>query len=199
MPDLIFWDVDTQFDFMNPRGKLCVPGAETIVSTLACLTAWAQAENVLIIASTDAHQPGDPEFREYPPHCLAGTPGQWKIPQTQLRNRYVVPNRPIKLPPRLNVYDQIVIEKQEFDVFSNPNIDSLLTKLGDAEIVLYGVVTEICVAAAARGLLDRGYRVSVLLNATYALDRAKADAALDEIEERGGLLLRTAELLGTAA
>jgi hypothetical protein len=31
---LLFWDVDTQFDFMHPAGKLNVPGAETIISNL---------------------------------------------------------------------------------------------------------------------------------------------------------------------
>ena len=29
--DTIFWDVDTQYDFMQPEGKLYVPGAETII------------------------------------------------------------------------------------------------------------------------------------------------------------------------
>lgn len=31
---LLFWDVDTQFDFMHPAGKLYVPGAETIIENL---------------------------------------------------------------------------------------------------------------------------------------------------------------------
>src|SRR5450759_1232450 len=31
---LLFWDVDTQFDFLHPAGKLYVPGAETIISNL---------------------------------------------------------------------------------------------------------------------------------------------------------------------
>lgn len=199
MADLVFWDVDTQLDFIDPHGKLYVPGSEAIVPTLALLTAWAEAEDVLIVASTDAHQPDDPEFLQYPPHCISGTPGQRKIPQTLAKRRYVLPNRPTEIPPDLKRFDQIVIEKQVFDVFSNPNVDALLARVGEAEIVIYGVVTEICVAAAARGLLDRGYRVSVLLDATCALDLAKADAVLEDIKNRGGLLLKTSELLGTAA
>ena len=42
-------------------------------------------------------------------------------------------------------------------MFKNPNTDSLLKLLGDREIILYGVVTEICVDCAARGLIKRGY------------------------------------------
>jgi nicotinamidase-related amidase len=37
--DTLFWDVDTQFDFMQPQGKLYVPGAETIIPRF---WAWCQ-------------------------------------------------------------------------------------------------------------------------------------------------------------
>ncbi len=157
-PSLIFWDVDTQVDFMLPEGKLYVPGAETIIPTLAKLTHWAEQHDVLVVASADAHQPGDEEFSLYPPHCLAGTPGQKKIPETSLAPQFTIPNRPGAELPDPERYQQIVIEKQKFDVFTNPNTESLLAQLGKPEIVLYGVVTEICVSAAGQGLLDRGYQ-----------------------------------------
>lgn len=32
---LLFWDVDTQFDFMHPVGKLYVPGAKSDAQTTA--------------------------------------------------------------------------------------------------------------------------------------------------------------------
>ena len=31
MARVIFWDVDTQYDFMQPDGKLSVPGAQDII------------------------------------------------------------------------------------------------------------------------------------------------------------------------
>jgi nicotinamidase/pyrazinamidase len=163
--NLIFWDVDTQVDFMLPEGKLYVPGAETIIPTLAKLTNWAAQHEVLAIASADALQPGDEEFRQYPPHCLAGTPGQKKIPETSLTPQFTIPDRYGAGLPDIARYQQIVIEKQKFDVFTNPNTEAFLAQLGKPQIVLYGVVTEICVSAAARGLLDRGYRVTVVEDA----------------------------------
>jgi nicotinamidase-related amidase len=39
---LLFWDVDTQFDFIHPVGKLYVPGAETIISNLHVHTSTTQ-------------------------------------------------------------------------------------------------------------------------------------------------------------
>jgi len=47
---VIFWDVDTQVDFMEPEGKLYVPGAETIIPNLQALTASAAEHGILVIA-----------------------------------------------------------------------------------------------------------------------------------------------------
>ena len=147
---MLLWDVDTQVDFITPGGRLYVPGAERIVPNLRRLTQWAGEHGIPVISSADAHQPGDPELRQYGPHCMAGTPGQQKIPETLLPNRLVVPNRPIEL-PELHAFQQIILEKQAFDVFTNPNADRVLRRFGEnLSIVLYGVVTEICVACAVR-------------------------------------------------
>ena len=197
--NLIFWDVDTQVDFMLPEGKLYVPGAETIIPTLARLTGWAAQHHVLVVASADAHQPGDEEFSQYPPHCLAGTPGQKKIPETTLAPQFTIANRRRAELPDVARYQQIVIEKQKFDVFTNPNTEAFLSRLGKPEIVLYGVVTEICVSAATRGLLDRGYRVTVVEDAIRHLDAGKGRAFLEEIRRRDGRIVTAGQLLSAAA
>jgi len=196
---LMFWDVDTQADFMLPEGKLYVPGAEQLIPILAKLTNWAAQHRVLVIASADAHQPGDEEFRLYPPHCLAGTPGQRKIPETSLTPQFIIPNRRGADIADAERYPQIVLEKQDFDVFSNPNTESLLAQLGKPEIVLYGVVTEICVSAAARGLLDRGYRVTVVEDAIRHLDTGKGRAFLEEVRRRGSRIVTAGQLLSSSA
>lgn len=192
----VFWDVDTQADFIHPGGKLYVPGAEKILPNLARLTRWAQENKILIVASADAHQESDAEFALYPPHCLAGTPGQKKVPETLLEQPTVIPNRPAALPADLAAAGQIILEKQKLDVFTNPNTEPLLERLGrGVEITLYGVVTEICVAAAARGLLERGYRLRLVRDAVRHLDESKARALIAEIERRGGRLVSTDEVV----
>jgi nicotinamidase/pyrazinamidase len=193
---MIFWDVDTQRDFMVPGGKLYVPGAEQIIPNLGRLTCWAAGHKVLVISSTDAHQPNDPEFSQYPPHCLAGTEGQHKVSVTLLANRVVIPNAPIDIPTTLTAYDQIIIEKQSLDVFSNPNIEALLERLGwPLDVVLYGVVTEICVSLAARDLLNRGHGVTLLRDAVQAFDQSKGQEVIEEVQRRGGKIATTDEIL----
>src|SRR5881296_1585657 len=97
MARVIFWDVDTQYDFMRADGKLYVPEAETLIPRLKGLTDYAHAHGIRIVASADDHVTGHPEISDapdwkntFPPHCLRGTPGQKKIPETALRNALVI-------------------------------------------------------------------------------------------------------------
>ena len=122
---IVFWDVDTQVDFMRPEGKLYVPGAEKLIPNLKRLTEFAAANRILVLGDVDAHQVDDPEFKVYPPHCLMGTPGAEKIPETVLPRQYRIPNRKVALPPELLSYQQIMLEKQTLDVFDNPNTEDV--------------------------------------------------------------------------
>ena len=195
----IFWDVDTQVDFMEPRGKLYVPGAERLRPNLKRLTEYAAANGVLVVGDVDVHQEDDPEFQQYPPHCLAGTPGAEKIPETVLPRQYRIPNRKVALPQNLLSYQQIMLEKQTLDVFDNPNTEDVLKLLGPGrEVVLYGVVTECCVHLAAKGLLERGYRVQLVRDAVQYWDEEKGRATLALVQELGGRLVTTEEVLKAA-
>ena len=79
---VIFWDVDTQADFMLPGGKLYVPGAEKLIPNLKRLTDAARQGRVFILGDRDAHTENDPEFERFPAHCVQGTPGANIIPET---------------------------------------------------------------------------------------------------------------------
>lgn len=194
---ILFWDVDTQADFIYPDGKLYVPGAETILPNLKRLTGFAKERGIRIISSACAHRPDDAEFAQYPPHCLVGTPGQQKVPETRLPNTLTLPNRPVELPQDLADYPQIVLEKQQLDVFSNPNTEAVLKKLRPIrEVILYGVVTEICVSYAARALIGRGYRFSIVTDAVRHLEEFKSRGFLEQIRNSGEKLIRTRELIG---
>lgn len=191
----IFWDVDTQVDFLAPQGKLYVSGSESILPNLERLTRWAAHHDVLIVASACAHQPSDPEFQNWPPHCLVGTEGQRKIPATSLEQQFVIPNQRIELPAGLSSFQQIILEKQELDVFTNPNTAALVEQLGRPAVVLYGVVTELCVDLAARRLLQHGCNVTMVRDAVYALDQQKAQQCREDFAALGGNFASTSEIV----
>ena len=187
----VFFDVDSQLDFLYPSGALYVPGAERVVPTIARLNRHAAAHSIPVISTTDAHAENDPEFRVWPPHCIAGTTGQHKAEATLLDRRIVVPNRPCPLD--LDGARQIVVEKQHVDVFTAPNLQRIVDLLAADRYVVYGVVTEICVLFAARGLLKSGKRVVVVTDAVETLNPGDSARALKEVTDAGGTLALAAE------
>src|SRR5262249_46658215 len=134
----------------------------------------------------------DPEFKVWPHHCVAGTHGQRKADATLLDRRIVIPN--LEYPLEISGAQQIIIEKQNVDVFKAPNLSRVLDLLSADRCIVYGVVTEICVLFAARGLLRSGRNVTVVVDAVEALDPAEGHRAVHEIIAAGGSLARTADI-----
>src|SRR5579883_3632245 len=186
----VFVDVDTQLDFLYPSGALYVPGAERIVPAVARLNRYAAANGVPVISTTDAHTESDPEFQVWPHHCVAGTWGQRKAEATLLPQRVVVPNRdvPIELAP------QIILEKQTVDVFAAPNLARIIDRLAPDRFVVYGVVTEICVLYAVRGLVKYGKPVTVVTDAIETLAEKAGREALAEACAAGATLSTANEI-----
>src|ERR1700730_9827822 len=98
---IIFWDVDTQYDFMKADGKLYVPDAEHLIPNLKKLTDYAHGHGIRIVASADDHVrehaeiSATPDWKEtFPPHCRRGTRGQKRIPETTLSNPLVIEPEP---------------------------------------------------------------------------------------------------------
>jgi nicotinamidase/pyrazinamidase len=194
---VIFWDVDTQTDFMLPAGKLYVPGAEKLLPNLKRLTDAAREGRVFIVSDACVHSPDDEEFKRFPPHCLRGTPGAAIVPETLAQKFYTIPNRPgAKIPADISKVQQVILEKHTLDVFDNPYTETVLKRLqsftdADAEFIIYGVVTEYCVRLAAKGLLQRGRRVALVTDAIETLKAADGRAAIDELKGLGARQIPT--------
>ena len=185
----IFWDVDTQADFMEPDGKLYVPGAAEIAPALGQLVDAGRAAGLVHVASADDHELTDPEIsaapdyvNTYPPHCLRGTRGAARIPETAQQDPLplsLVPFPPGLVPGLVEGRREILLLKKSFDVFTNPNTDALLDVLDPDEIVVFGVATDVCDDAAIRGFLRRGRRVVFVEDAARGLDEARTAACIE--------------------
>jgi nicotinamidase-related amidase len=139
--DVVFWEVDTQADFMLPGGKLYVPGE-------------ALTDRVL-------HVPNDPAS----PRSIAG-------------------------------YKQVLLEKQTLDIFESRHVEDVLQQLDPkTHFVVFGVVTEYCVRFAAKGLLDRGRKVSVVQDAIETLSRSASDETIAELQAKGASMITTGQAL----
>ena len=195
MPGRILWDVDTQVDFMEPSGKLYVPGAKDVAPAMELLVDAARAARLTHVASADDHELTDPEisaapdFRNtYPPHCLRGTRGAEKILETKQRDPLplsLAPFPPGLIAGMVEGRREILLLKKSFDVFTNPNTEPLLAALDPEEIVVFGVATDVCNNAAILGFLLRGRRVRFVEDAARGLDEARTTACTAVWRDRG--------------
>jgi nicotinamidase/pyrazinamidase len=189
----VFFDVDTQYDFMTAAGALAVPGAAKLVPVIADLNRRAWDRGHVVVSTMDAHSENDAEFKIWPAHCVAGTLGQLKPASTLNAGRVVVPNR---AGAPLQDAAQYLVEKQTNDCFTNVNLPALLHQLGADRYVVYGVVTEYCVKCALEGLLFTGKRVEVVTDAIETLNPADSERTLSEFVSAGGFVVRAADIAG---
>ncbi len=195
MAGRILWDVDTQVDFMEPAGKLYVPGAKDVAPVMEELVDAARAARLVHVASADDHEATDPEISDdpdlrntYPPHCLRGTRGAEKILETRQRDPQpfaLLPFPPGLVPGMIEGRREFLLLKKSFDVFTNPNAEPLLAALDPDEIVVFGVATDVCDNAAILGFLQRGRRVTFVEDASRGLDEARTAACVAAWRDRG--------------
>ncbi len=185
---LVFVDVDTQRDFLEPEGALYVPGSEAIRPNLARLTDHARRQGIPILATACAHTLDEDDPEPFPPHCLVGTHGQKRVDETAWPGGVVV-----GVGGRLGEGElpaHLTLEKARYDLFSHPEAAAIVGRLGDvgATFVVYGVATDYCVKAAVIGLRALGHRVAVVVDAIRAVDPAAEPGVLGEFVARGVVL-----------
>jgi nicotinamidase/pyrazinamidase len=190
----VFVDVDTQVDFVEPTGALYVPKAEALKRELATLIATALAREIPIVASSDSHAPGDPEFAIFPPHCVAGTAGQKRIAETEPALAHVIALG-APAPQGLERGTTVVLEKVKFDLFTNPAAEQVLASTGAKTAVVFGVALDYCVRAAALGLRQRGYETIVVRDATAPVTLGGGATTEAELLAAGVGFATTAEVV----
>ena len=190
-----FFDIDTQLDFMVPGGALYGPGAEHLIPAVAALNRHALEHHIPLISTTDAHPENSEEFRVWPPHCIVDTLGQRKPAATLLEQRSVLPYEASFDLASLDIAaPQIIVEKDNLDLFTNPHLPALLTRLNVTECIVYGVFIDYCVKCAIMGLLRSGRQVFLVTDASAAISSEAGDLVIREFLAAGGSLIAGAKV-----
>jgi nicotinamidase/pyrazinamidase len=184
---IVFLDVDTQVDFIDPQGSLYMPHAASITGNLKRLVDYALEHRLLLLQATDAHVVNDPEFTTFgfPSHCVVGTLGHQRIDATAVGATLVLPNRAGAYKPPLGTHRVVRVEKQAFSVGSNPNFAALIDDLGPCHVIAFGVATEGCVKQSVLSLLKLGVPVSIVIDAVGHANPASGEATLEELASLG--------------
>ena len=190
---LVFLDIDTQRDFLDPGGALYVPGSVDILPNLRRLTDFAIDHKIPILATACSHHPDDPELTVFPAHCIAHTPGQARVPATARPFSVILDVEERlsgELPPHLTLH------KRELNVFSRSDTEELVARYNrdSPTWVVYGVATDYCVREAVDELMQRHFKVAIVVDAIHAIDRS-AEASLLSKFARGGALMTLTEVV----
>ncbi len=155
--------VDMLNDFVQENGALPVPDAYKLVDNINAIKKIAYQNGIWVVYATDAHDQDDKEFENWPVHAVKDTYGAQVIDELQPKE------------------GDIVIEKQDLYMFTNPDADRLLRQKGIDELIVTGVATEYCVRGVAltdldkygnkvEGAIDRGYKVNLVVDGIAGVD-----------------------------
>lgn len=185
--EIVFWDVDTQRDFMikfnldGTKRPLYVSGSEKIKPILKKLTDYAIDNRITRCYTLDTHNANDwkgeqlaEEMQTFPPHVIIGTEGFRKIDETNRRSN-------------------CVIRKSTYDVFNEQEkMRAVIKKFKEMEkttIVVYGVATDYCVKSAVLGFLFRGFKVIVIKDAIAGVRADKTKQAITQMTKKGAIFM----------
>lgn len=162
--------VDMQRDFMPFDGSaLPVPGGDSTIAPINEKLRNADPEDCeLILVSEDSHEPSFTEYMPdgtpFPKHCVLGTEGA----ETIVDLTRVDPRIPIYLIRKnaFSVWEETTIPVLDYRTkrpiaFDRDEFFALLKNDGTTNVDLVGVCSDICVSLAGKGLIERGFNITV--------------------------------------
>ncbi|HUI25061.1 MAG TPA: isochorismatase family protein [Candidatus Kryptonia bacterium] len=197
---LMFIDVDTQVDFVDPKGALYVPDSREILANIQRLLEVAGERRVTTISPMCAHVVNDPEFQQFPPHCIEGTPGQRRYfdELPRLPRRIWAPDAVVSVSDLvIELGHHYVAKKRTFPMFSNPWLGALRDHgaFRAADCVVFGVATDVCVRIDVLDLCAAGARVRLVPDAIAGIDEADSKRALQDMTAAGARLVATSDVI----
>ena len=191
-------DVDTQKDFLLPTGRACVRNQAEVLTKIRRVMAWARNEKVPVISTAEVYPNNN--GCSVVSYCLDGTDGQKKIPCTLLNDRVSFPadNKNALPADVLLAYRQVILHKRCIDPFDEPRIERLFSEIEADEFILFGAGTEDAVRATALGLLHRGKKVRIIVDALGSHNQRMARLALRVMKEKGAKLVETRDIAGAS-
>jgi nicotinamidase/pyrazinamidase len=192
----LFIEVDVQVDFVDRGGTLYVPGSQEILPNIRRLLEFATQRRITTISPMCAHVVNDVEFRQFPPHCIEGTPGQRRyfddLPKLP---RHIWPPDAAVESADLTIESghHYVVPKRTFPMFTNPWMQALRARgaFRDLDSVVFGVATDVCVRIDTLDLCHAGARVHLVTDAIAGITREDTERALQEMREAGVHFVRT--------
>lgn len=142
----------------------CGTRARRIIPNIQGLLERELAQGSRVFFICDHHDPDDPEFKMFPPHCVAGTAEAEVIPE-------------------LARYPGEVIPKNRYSAFYGTPLEAKLRELEPDKLIVCGVCTDICVCHTVANARNRDYQVEVPVDCVASFDEKAHHFALEHMEK----------------
>jgi len=173
--------VDVQNDFADPGGGLAVPGGHEVVPVVNGEIARAQRSGSLVVYTQDWHPPTTPHFRTegglWPVHCVQGTWGAELHPDLDVVGKVVQ-----KGTGGEDGYSGFSVRDPRSGDEKDTALESILRRASVERVVVVGLAADVCVKDTALDAARRGFRTTVLRDATRAVELEAGDGARAEEE-----------------
>ncbi len=165
--------VDMINEFCKPGGKMVLPGYEVLVEPQLRVIEAARAVGAPVIWIHDSHRKNmrrDREFLKRTPH---GEEGTWA---TEIIDD--LGTRP----------DEIHVIKHRYSSFFQTDLDLVLKDMLIDQVVVFGVVTNICVRSTVHDAFFNGYEVVVPRDCCAATGPREQESTLYDIATHFGVV-----------
>lgn len=185
-PNSVLLVVDMQNDFL-PGGALGVPDGDTIVPVINDYIHLFIDADMPVIATRDWHPPETTHFKErggnWEPHCIQGTEGAEFAPDLELPDDVIVMSK--GMDPSVDGYSAFLAKDED-----GRSLEEVLDDLGVEHIYIGGLALDYCVRASSLDAQNQGRDITVLIDATRAVNQEIHDAeeTIEEIVRQGGEL-----------
>lgn len=174
--------VDMVNDFCKPGGAMVLPGCEVLVPKQRAVLDAARETGAVVVWIHDSHRKGmrqDREFLKRSPHCIEGTWGVEIIEELGARE------------------DDIHVIKHRFSGFFQTDLDLVLKDMRIDQLVVFGVVTNICVRSTVHDAFFNGYEVVVPRDCCAATGSREQESSLYDIATHFGIVSDAASVVAS--
>ena len=169
--------VDMLNDFFKEGGEMVLEGGDVLYEPIERLTRTARALKMPVFWLNQSLSPDDTLFKKRVVHCLKGSWGA-------------------EIVDDLTVADEdIVVSKRRYSGFFQTDLDLHLRERNMQQVVVTGVVTNICVRSTVNDAFFLGYDVFVPTDCVMATSDQLQDSHLYDIDTHYGTVLGLNELM----
>jgi ureidoacrylate peracid hydrolase len=173
--------VDMLNEFCKPGGAMVLPGYEALVPPQRLVIDAARQSGCPILFVVDTHRRNMREEREFlkrTPHCIEGS---WRAQVIEDLDA-----RP----------DDIYVVKRRYSAFFNTDLDLTLRDLRLDTLIVFGVVTNICVRSTVHDAFFLGYQVVVPEDCVAATGPREQESSLYDIATHFGIVSMSEAVAG---